>query len=83
MKAFILLMFGFLFGMVIAGIRMTDDKKSNEILKVKRINDGVVSFIPKDDDFPYSIGDMYEDRKNTDVGLMVIQYVVIDDIKTK
>ena len=63
---------------------MTDDKDAvKEKLKIKRIEDGVVFYIPKDDESPYSVGDIFEIRKNTDAGLIVVAFVVIDDIKIK
>lgn len=83
MKTLFIVILSFTFGILIAGIRMTDDKKTDEVLKIKRVSDGVVLFVPKDDDFPYKVGDLFEDRKNTELGLVIVEYVVIDDFKIK
>lgn len=81
MKTILVFFFAFFFGVIFGGVRMTDDKTNTERLKVKRVSDGIIRFVPKDDDFPYAVGDIYEGTRNMDIGVMVEKWVVVDDIK--
>lgn len=71
-------------GLVVASIRMTDDRQGTDKLKLKRISDGTVFFVPQDSEKPYAVGDIY--FENVDGGIFGTtqeEFVVIAQFKTK
>lgn len=72
MRTIIIILLAFTFGILVAGIRMTDDPKEDTMLKLKRVNDGTVLFVPYDNIRPYDVGDVFYD---VDSKYMVIEIV--------